>query len=567
MTLRRHLDRRPARGRTSIIALIVGAFLVTACTPASSTAPAGSAGATTGSGPTTAPPDTAVLTVATDNLGSQIYAPHLSGQENRLIVMMIGDTLTQLNKQTGAIDPALAESWTPSADLKTWTFKLRAGVPFQDGYGTLTAADVRFSWEQWLDPETAQGAIGDLVLQAIDGNIANFEIVSDLEFKLHTENPVANLPAVLTDFAQSITIQSKKYFDEDKDKANVHPLGTGPYKFVSNAPGVEVVLEAVDSHPFRDAPTFKKLVIKEIADQAARLAQVQAGSLDLALGDSGLVGEAEAAGVRIQKIDDVENCSITLGGYYLGTPALDVDSPWIQANEPAKGKAIRDAMSLAIDRATILDRIVHGYGSLTYGPLMNFPRIGLLNDPSWTPPPYDVALAKQKLAEGGYPDGFPITLRLWEQVASGEAVADMWKEIGIDVTVELTEQALMRPLFQASNKPDGNSATDGLAWIFCQGAYPTPELNLVNAFMKTGRNMQMFNPAIDVAEEAMRTEPDEAARYTIVRQLVTTLRNDGAPINLYTADYPWFLGPRIGSWDPYPRLNALAAMETVTAAP
>lgn len=561
-----------SRHRTLALAAMI-ALLVSACgTSASpSVAPTGAPGASA-SGAASATPapsgpktDTSVLVAAVDNLGSQIYAPWLSGQENRLPVMLIGDTLTQVNRDTGAIEPALAESWTVSDDHKTWDFKLKPNIPFQDGYGDVTAEDVRFSFEQWLNPDSNQSNVGVLMMQAIDNDISNFTVDGPLEFTLHTENPVANLPAIMSDFNQAMTIQSKKYFDEKGDEANKHPLGTGPFKFVSNTPGVEVVLESIDSHPFRGVTAFKKLVIKEIPDSAARLAQVQGGAVDLALLDPSLIGEAEAASLKIFTIRDVENCSITLGGYYPGTPALDTTSPWIQT-DPAKGKLIREAMSLAIDRQTILDRLLNGYGSLTYGPVLNFPRISLLSDPSWTPPPYDAALAKQKLAEGGYPDGFPIVFRAWEQVATAQAIVDMWNEIGIKATFETTEQALMRPLFQASNTPEGNSATNGLAWIFCNGAYPTPELNLVNAWMKTGHNMQMFNPAIDVAEQGMRTQPDETLRYQIARDLITTLREDGAPINLYTADYPWIAGPKVGDWNPIPRLNLLNSVETVTPA-
>ena len=559
-------EPRPMR-RTLAALLASVVLLVTACSPAPSATPGSTTpGGTAGPGATTVPTTAArvdTLTVAVDNLGSQIYAPWLSGQENRIVVGLIGDTLTEINKQTNEVEPGLAESWTISDDLKTWTIKMRGDVPFQGGYGNVTADDVKFSFEQWLNEESVHGVIGEQVLRSIDGDIANFEIVSPTEFRLHTESPVVSLPHILSDAAQSITIQSKKYFEAEPVQALVKPLGSGPYEFVSNTPGVEVVLKAIASHPFRGVPASDNLIIKEIPDSAARLAQVQSGGIDVALLDPGLAGEATAASLSIVTTKDVESCGITLGGYYPGTTALDSDAPWVQSSDPAKGKAIREAMSLAIDRVTILDRLIAGYGVLTYGPVLNYPNNPALHDSAWAPPPFDVALAKQKLAEGGFPNGFPITLRLWEQVPAGEAITDMWKEIGIDVTLEMTEQALMRPLFQASNQPEGNSDTDGLAWIFCSSRQPSPEMALPNAWMKTGRNMQAFNPAIDVAYEAMNAEGDEAARFKLARDLVTTLREDVHPINLYTVDYPFVLGSRVATWAPVPGLNAFAAAETI----
>src|SRR6185436_1518769 len=105
----------------------------------------------------------------------------------------------------------------------------------------------------------------------------------------------------------SLTIQSKKYFDTKGAEANKHPLGTGPFKFVSNTPGVEVVLESTGvKHPFRDTPSFKKIVLREIPDAAARLAQVQSGTVDMAFLSPDLVPEAKTAKLGLVKTGDVE---------------------------------------------------------------------------------------------------------------------------------------------------------------------------------------------------------------------------------------------------------------------
>lgn len=509
--------------------------------------------------------DTSQLTIAVENLGSQLYAPWLSGQENRVVAMLVGDTLTTVDPKTNELKGGLAESWTLSDDHKTWDFKLRANVPFQDGYGNLTADDVKLSWEQWLNPDSVQDPPADQLKQAIDEKIANFEVVGPLEFKLHTEHPVVSLPYLLSDSGSSLTIQSKKYFDAKGDEANKHPLGTGPFKFVSNTPGVQVVLESTGvKHPFRDTPSFQKIVLREIPDAAARLAQVQSGTVDMAFLSPDLVPEAKAAKLNLFKTGEVESCAITLGGYYLGTPALDKNAPWVQADNPAKGLAIRQAMSLAIDRKTIVDRLVNGFGDLTYGPIVNWPDDPQQTDPSWQPPEYNVEAAKAKLAEGGYPNGFPITFRAFEQIPTAQAIVDMWNKIGIKAKFEQTEQALMRPIFRASNVPPGNSKTNGISWIYCASRYPSPEMGFSNAWVPTGGTKQAFPVGIQQAYDQMNAEPDPAKRYAISRDLVVKLHDDVMPINLFAYRYPWVTGPKIGSWTPIPGVNILNAVESVT---
>jgi peptide/nickel transport system substrate-binding protein len=509
--------------------------------------------------------DTSVLTIAVENLGSQLYAPWLSGQENRPVAELVGDTLTIVDKKTNELKPGLATEWSLSDDHTTWDIKLRPDVPFQDGYGTVTADDVKLSFDQWLNPASVQAPPSDQLKQSIDGDIANFEVVGPLEFKLHTQHPVVSLPYLLSDSGSSLTIQSKKYFDEKGAEANKHPLGTGPFKFVSNTPGVQVVLEATGvKHPFRDTPAFKKIVLREIPDSAARLAQVQGGAVDMAFLSPDLVGEAQAAGLRLVKTGEVESCAITLGGYYLGTPALDRDAPWIQADDPAKGLAVRQAMSLAIDRKTIVDKLLLGYGDLTYGPIVNWPDDPLQTDPAWQPPAYDVALAKQKLAEGGYRNGFPVTFKAFEQVPSAQAIVDMWNKVGIQAKFEQTEQATLRPLFRAANVPPGTSKTDGTVWIFCASRYPSPEMGFTNAWLPTGGTKQAFPVGVKEAYDAMNLEPDPVKRYAISRDLVVKLHDDGSPINLFAFRYPWVIGPKIGDYTPIPGVNILNAVESIT---
>ena len=200
--IRRELTRRGFIGSGS--AMVAGALglnaLVAACTPFGP--PASSSG----------PTGQVVLADTFANLGKSSFTPWLITSNEEVITHMVGETLIRSNPKTRALEPALAESWDLSTDTLTWTFKLRPNIPFHDGYGTLTADDVRLSWQQYIRPDSIQGfAVG--YRQAVGGDISGFEIVSPLEFRLHAQKPVITLPGTLTDGVVGLVIQSKKYWD------------------------------------------------------------------------------------------------------------------------------------------------------------------------------------------------------------------------------------------------------------------------------------------------------------------------------------------------------------------
>lgn len=564
---RSNRDQVPAFRRWLAVSSVVLLVLVAACTPppastvpTASPAPAGSDGGTTASAsPSAAAAPEGDLVVAVGNTGTHQWAPHTAGGDTSAMYKLIHDSLTQVDKATGEIVPMLAESWSLSDDGLTWDFKLRPGVQFHDGWGTLTAEDVKFTWGEWMREDSNQNVAGQL--RAIIGNdIANIEIVSELELKIHTPEPFTVLDSYLAQSFSKLYITSKKYHEEDPNAAD-HPIATGPWKFVSSTPGVEVVL-AANTDYWGTVPAFANLIVKEIPDGAARLVQVQSGSVDIANLDSGLIGEATNAGLKIQSVKDIGTVQMILGGMYYGHPNLDVDSPWIQDSAPEKGKAIREALSLAIDRQLILDRILGGEGTLNYGPLIQFNANPNLVDPAWELPKFDLALAKQKLAEGGYPNGFPITVFLYgddiDTVAVGQAVAGMWKDLGLQVTEDLSEEDLLDEKLNAAE-------TDGITWVKLQ-AFDPPSVALTNYLSSEEDDFKFFHAAIDDGYAALTTEPDEAKRWEIVRGIISQLRDETIVIPLFTANLPFVMGPKVGSWEPTPGDKEMNSLETVTKA-
>jgi peptide/nickel transport system substrate-binding protein len=500
------------------------------------------------------------LVVAVESLGTFEWGPQRNGDENAIISMHWSDPLVTVDPKTGQLSPGLAESWEISDDGKTWTFKLRPGVKFHDGWGTLTAEDVKYTWEQWIAPDTTHSS-GQVLSQAIDGNMDNFEIVDDLTFKLHTTKPVVHLLALLCGCDTGLQVVPKKYHDEKgADAENTHPISTGPWKYVSGTPGVEVVLEAVKDH-WRKPPAFDRLIYKQIDDEAARLVQIQSGAVDIASVDSSLIGEAKAAGLEIIPLPFVYNVFVVLGGQYWGADTLDRNSPWIQADNPEKGLAIRQAMSLAIDRQLIVDRILGGYGEINHAPLFQYNNNPDLTDPSWTVPEYNPEMAKQKLAEGGYPDGFPVTLFMYSDDVDlpgiAEAIAGMWESIGIKVNRMPGDEGI---LDEKLDKQD----TAGLAWVKLAKTRPEPASTISNYRMANTRDYKLFHPAIEEGFPKLTDEPDYAKRFAIGREILGALKDDVTMITLFNAHLPIVVGPKVGGWSPSPGDPEINNLETAT---
>ena len=273
---------------------------------------------------------------------------------------------------------------------------------------------------------------------------------------------------------------------------------------MSSTQGVEVKFEAVPNH-WRQTPQFKTVTLKFVPDPTARLLGVKSGEYDIAMMNADQTNEANAQGLRIINVTETGNGYINLGGQYYGEPQLDPDSPWIQADEPEKGTAIREALSLAIDRATIRDRLMFGGGELTHCPLFEWPSNPTHVDPSWTLPAYDPELAKQKLAEGGYPDGFPIEMIIFDQKGGPksvvEAVSDYWSEIGVDVTRNPTSDEAFGPRID-------NRETAGVAWEQIRG-YAEPAVNLISVH-KDRPDAKFVDPLWTDTYDAMQVEPDMA---------------------------------------------------------
>ena len=352
--------------------------------------------------------------------------------------------------------PSLAESFTESADGLVYEFKLRRGVKFHNG-DPVTAEDAKFSFERY------KGA-GFKELQA---RVRLVEVVDPMTIRFHLKTP---WPDFLTFYGTPATgaalVLPKKYVTQVGDEGfRKHPIGAGPYKFVSHTPGVEVVLEANPGY-WRHAPHVKRLIMKSVPETTTRVAMLKNGEADLAAAIDGEDAENVRRDPRLQLVPS-KHASL----FWIEFPEQwDPKSPW-------HDRRLRLAVNHALDRKAISDSACLGFCPPT-GVIV--PRV--LDFALQAPPvAYDPAKARQLLAEAGYPKGFdagdftPIP-----PFAAAEGMANYLNAVGIRVKIRPMERAAflaawrekkLRGLFFTAAGNSGNAATRVEAFMYSKGTY------------------------------------------------------------------------------------------------
>ena len=353
--------------------------------------------------------------------------------------------------------PSLAESWEESEDGLTYTFKLRPGLKFHDG-DPVTTEDVKFSFERY------QGAGA----QALKDHVSEIEIVDPLVVRFRLKEPWPDFMTFYgtTATAAGIVVPKKYLMQVGDDGFKQHPVGAGPYKFVSSKPGVEVVLEA-DPGYWRHVPHVKTLVMRSIPDATTRALTLKTGEADIAYALDGLAAEGIKDDPSL-KIVPTKHASINWIEF---SEQWDPKSPW-------HDKRLRLAVNYALDRQAISDAGCLGFcppAGVIVPRVMEF---ALQAEPM----PYDPAKAKQLLAEAGYPNGIDggefAAIPGFPTIA--ESIMNYLNAAGIRVRLKQMERAAfyadwqakkLHGLFLTGAGNSGNAASRVEAFIQSKGAY------------------------------------------------------------------------------------------------
>src|SRR5262245_47244872 len=199
------------------------------------------------------------------------FDPHLTvGRNTQIFIANVYDGLTARDVQ-GNLVPALAESWK-RLNPTTWQFTLRKGVKFHNG-DDFNADCVKFTLDRATNPETKATISSEL------STIAGTEIVDPFTVNVATKTPDFLLPVRLGELF-GLMLSPKHTNAAGKEAIAIKPNGTGPFKLVAWAKNERLVLEANENY-WRGAPSVKTLVVRPILEDAARIAALQAGEVDL----------------------------------------------------------------------------------------------------------------------------------------------------------------------------------------------------------------------------------------------------------------------------------------------
>jgi peptide/nickel transport system substrate-binding protein len=358
------------------------------------------------------------------------------------------------NQKMGA---SLAESWTESPDGLVYEFKLRRGLRFHNG-DPVTTEDVKFSFERYK----GTGA------KELQTRVQQVEIVDPLTVRFQLKEPWPDFMTFYgtTATAAGIVVPKKYLMQVGEDGFRKHPIGAGPYRYISHTPGVDVVLEASTGH-WRRVPSVKRLIMKSVSDGNTRVAMLKKGEADIAYALDGQEAEDVRRDPRLTLLSS-RHASIFWIEF---AEQWDPKSPW-------HDKRLRLAVNHAIDRKAINDAACLGFcppAGVIVPRVMDFAL-------QVEPPAYDPAKARQLLAEAGYPKGFDAgeLVPIPPFFTAGEAVVNYLNAVGIRVKLRPMERATfyaawrekkLRGIFLTAAGNSGNAASRVEAFMYSQGAY------------------------------------------------------------------------------------------------
>ena len=529
-----------------------------AAAPAPTAAPS-SAGAAPAAAPQSDAP-TGTLRIALDEIGPPKWIPKLQGApQNSINNTTFWESLWRNEKEAGLVG-VLAESWEISDDATVWTINLHQGVPFHHDYGELTANDFVFTMENSVEEGTTRSPrLLNLHFFAEGGGMT---VVDDYTFEIDTVNPAWSLP---WDVATGMTaymgtgVISQKYYEEYGEEQAGFSLavGTGPWKSIEHVTGGTWRFEAVQDH-WRKTPNFAELHYAEISEESTRLANFLANKLDIATFNLESVAQLE------EQCSDCKFKTFTTGAQLflnihgnlyvdradLPTPR-DPSLPWVSASADMNSadwinaRKVRKAMAISIDRQLLVDTLLLGKGepAHVYGWAGFEDELGYLADLKHE---YDPDMARQLLAEAGYPDGFEVPMALTNRpypgtIETAAAVATMWEDIGIRTTQIRQPMSAFRPNFVERSWKGINSHGNNVS--------SEPLLSRTQTYAVAGVvNYGVEHPMSEELNAKIETTFDREERLELVRQLTKFLYDEVFTIPTVSIYHIWPLGPEVDDW-------------------
>lgn len=347
---------------------------------------------------------------------------------NNNVAFHIFDRLVHQDERQ-RLTPGLATAWK-ALDDTTWEFQLRKGVKFHDG-SDFDAQDVIATIKRvpWVpnSPSSFTGFVRPIIETVV---------VDPHTLRLKTAAPAPLLPTMLA----AVNIVSRKAVEAPTADFNSGKaaIGTGPFKFVEFVPGDRVVVARNDGY-WGEKPAWTKVAMKLIPNNAARTAALLAGDVHMieAVPSADLPRLKGNAQVAIHRITSSRVIYLAFDQARDQTPYVTDKAGALLPNNPLKDARVRQAISKAINRQGIVDRVFEGE-AIGAGGLLPEGSFGA--SPRLKPDALDQDGARKLLAAAGYPNGFALTLhgpndRYPNDERVLQAIGPMLTRVGIDAKV------------------------------------------------------------------------------------------------------------------------------------
>jgi ABC-type transport system substrate-binding protein len=301
------------------------------------------------------------------------YPPHVFG-ESASASYFCFDTL--LREVKGKIIPWLAESYQVSDDRSSITFNLRKGVKFHDGTD-FNAAAAKWNLDEMISKKRAP------YWKSID-------VIDDYTIRVNLKTWRNFLVSEFAGSTKSWMVSPTAFKEKGIEWIRTHPVGTGPFKFVSYERDVAMIVERNPDYWIKGKPYVDRIENMYIADPTTKLMLMKSGGADMILAEPGKrAADLEAAGFPV-------NVQLVVN-YTLIPDTRNEDSPFVD-------KRVREAMAYAIDREAMAKGLSYGYWKATY----QLPaRDTMAYDENFKMGRrYDPKKAKKLLADAGYKKGF-----------------------------------------------------------------------------------------------------------------------------------------------------------------
>ncbi len=451
-----------------------------------------------------------------------------TGYQTSIIQRLIYQSLVAFDLTSTAdvlpITPVLAESWQTSPDGTVYTFKIRQGVKFHDGT-PLDAAAIKWNFDRASDPthpyyfDQGRGTSAQIFTL-----ISKIDAPDPTTLAITLKDPRSYFLALFDKVPMFVGSPTaiQKYGNDDFGN---HPVGSGPFRFVSRDQDGKITLERNPDY-WGTAAYLDQIVFRGIADPTPRVVALQTGEVDF--------------------INDVapDQIDALRGNADMVVTQASIPHTWLinlnHRDKPFSDVRVRAAASYAINRDALTRDILRN--TALSSTQLEGPG-GIAHDDSLPGWPYDPAQAKQLLADAGYPDGFDTVFALptagsgmLNAVQIAEYLQKNWADVGIRVSLESQEWTSYVPYFFKGIPPD--KGLYAMANVTGDGQ-DMEKLNSSAFQPPNGFNVGWYeNDQVEQLLVQARSTPDPTQSAQIYQQIEKILNDDVARLYILHSQQP-----------------------------